>query len=637
MSQKVESCIICENYRFWLELQLVDDKGQPLANVPYTLAERGTGRTMQGSSDPQGLIKAEGLTARPYTLSLEPQPLADALTTLSPPAAIQGNDKALSDYCREQGYLLSENNRAGAFNPNAPTTVHRMTAGQISRSVHYQQRDNGYPLLFPYDHRRVIAIKRIAEPVFAKSTLRGLGNTDAGDTVEDLANFGLCDYNAYTCGIDAAAKQPRQRSSSFLSLLGIGTANAFVAPMPPSPIGGFGGAAAGGAMGQQAINPPDINQDSSRFAFQSENDYAIAKGVSKGLGSSTWFDSARVLVGMIPNIYDGDSLTHPDLLEIAEIGGTAPTRMRVGFASTGTTSAAMASASQLIAYHTERDSGFDQVPVIKGELASDAEARGVLSLPIYQSSNGLPNANTQAEIYRFDADGTTLYMGVSASGEIINISARIDDIPNEPIIHAGPSPLPQKVEKPEGFAIHDFDYRPETLPVADDGIVWRHTGHDVEPVDFRDYILTVDRKDVKPVYISLNPKIPGLDKPLRDPHPDYPPNQDVLDKMNSREYQKKVLDENYDCSEIARDLKEAAGGQGEILEVRSTEKYGSIKVFENGEFENGMEYHQVYSDGMYIYEPRISSQAIPKGDWEKHIKGINDGKLTITNKPTGLK
>ncbi|WP_318836635.1 hypothetical protein [Providencia sp. PROV102] len=54
MSQKVESCIICENYRFWLELQLVDDKGQPLANVPYTLAERGTGRTLQGSSDPQG-------------------------------------------------------------------------------------------------------------------------------------------------------------------------------------------------------------------------------------------------------------------------------------------------------------------------------------------------------------------------------------------------------------------------------------------------------------------------------------------------------------------------------------------------------------------------------------------------------
>nr|ELR5041852.1 hypothetical protein [Providencia stuartii]ELR5082306.1 hypothetical protein [Providencia stuartii] len=506
MSQKTESCIICDNYRFWIDLQLVDDKGQPLIGVAYTLSERGTGRTLAGSSDTQGLIHAEGMTARPYTLTLEPQSLADALTTLSPPAAIQGKEKSLKDFCREQGYQFSEQHRAGEFNEGLPETVHRMTAGQISRSAHYQQRDEGYQLWFPYDHHRVIAIKRIAEPVFAKSILRGEGNTDAGDTVEDLAYFGLCDYSTYTCGIDATMTQPNQGSFSFLSLLGIGTANAFAAPMPPGPMGGFGATAAGGAIGQQGINSPDINQDSRRFAFQSENDYAIAKGVSKGFSTSGWFDSARVLFAMAPNFYEGDSITQPDLLEIAEIGGTAPTRLRVGFASSVSAEAAiaMASASQLIALHTERDSGLDQVPVIKGELASEAEAREVLSLPIYQSPNGLPNPNIQAEIYRFDADGTTLYMGVAASGDIINISARIDDIPNEPIIHAGPSPLPQKVEKPEGFTIHESDTRPETLPIADDEIVWRHTGHDVEPVDFRDYILTVERKDVKPVYTSLN-------------------------------------------------------------------------------------------------------------------------------------
>ncbi|MEZ2895455.1 hypothetical protein [Providencia rettgeri] len=504
MSQKVESCIICENYRFWLELQLVDDKGQPLANVPYTLAERGTGRMLQGSSDPQGLIKAEGLTARPYTLSLEPQPLADALTTLSPPAPIQGNDKSLSDYCHEQGYLLSENNRAGAFNPNAPTTVHRMTAGQISRSTHYQQRDKGYPLLFPYDHRRVIAIKRIAEPVFAKSTLRGLGNTDEGLGVEALANFGLCDYSNYTCNTASQTAQAAPQSnwvSSLLSALNpIGTAQASPAffLLEGMEATAISGGLAGAAVGQQDTsfgwdNPQESTNHRIARQFERElrkpSDLAVA---------------GNVLFAMIANYYEGDSITQPDLLEIAEIGGTAPTRMRVGFASTGTTAAAMASASQLIAYHTERDSGFDQVPVIKGELASEAEAREVLSLPIYQSSNGLPNANTHAEIYRFDAGGTTLYMGVAASGEIINISARIDDIPKGPIIHAGPSPLPQKAEKPEGFAIHESDTRPETLPIADDGIVWRHTGHDVEPVDFRDYILTVERGDVKPVYASIN-------------------------------------------------------------------------------------------------------------------------------------
>ncbi|EPM4786990.1 S-type pyocin domain-containing protein, partial [Providencia stuartii] len=143
----------------------MDDKGQPLIGVAYTLSERGTGRTLAGSSDPQGLIHAEGMTARPYTLTLEPQSLADALTTLSSPAAIQGKDKSLKDFCLEQGYSLSEQHRAGEFNTGLPETVHRMTAGQISRSAHYQQRDEGYQLWFPYDLHRVIAIKRIAEPV----------------------------------------------------------------------------------------------------------------------------------------------------------------------------------------------------------------------------------------------------------------------------------------------------------------------------------------------------------------------------------------------------------------------------------------------------------------------------------------
>ncbi|MEX6315807.1 hypothetical protein AB6G19_21225 [Providencia manganoxydans] len=142
---------------------------------------------------------------------------------------------------------------------------------------------------------------------------------------------------------------------------------------------------------------------------------------------------------------------------------------------------------------------------------------------------------------------------------------------------------------------------------------------------------------MKPLYTSLNTQIPGLDKPLREPHPDYPPNQDVLDRMNSSEYQSRIKDSRYDCSEIARDLHDAADGKGEILEVRSVEKYGSINVFENGVIEEGMDYHQVYSDGQYIYEPRITSQAMPKGDWEKHIKGINDCQIKISDKPKGLR
>ncbi len=262
---------------------------------------------------------------------------------------------------------------------------------------------------------------------------------------------------------------------------------------------GASGGVASAAVGQQG-------NDFGWGTTQQSSNQRIANGLEQTLRKPPpLVMSASILFAMAANYYKGDSLIQQDLLEIADMGGTAPTRLRVGFASTDETGVAMASASQLIALHTEPDSDKAQVPVIKGQLASDAERMEVISLPAYQSLGNALSRLAPIEVYRFDVGGgTQLYMGVAASGDIINISARIDDIPKGPIIHAGPSPLPQKVEKPEGFTIHESDTQPETLPIADDEIVWRHTGHDVEPVDFRDYILTVERKDVKPVYTSLN-------------------------------------------------------------------------------------------------------------------------------------
>ncbi len=51
----------------------------------------------------------------------------------------------------------------------------------------------------------------------------------------------------------------------------------------------------------------------------------------------------------------------------------------------------------------------------------------------------------------------------------------------------------------------------------------------------------------------------------------------------------------------------------------------------------GQAYHQVYTDGRYVYDPRLSSQPIPKGDWEQHIKGMNPDGVTISDKLQGLR
>ncbi|WP_025121277.1 MULTISPECIES: hemagglutinin repeat-containing protein [unclassified Serratia (in: enterobacteria)] len=136
--------------------------------------------------------------------------------------------------------------------------------------------------------------------------------------------------------------------------------------------------------------------------------------------------------------------------------------------------------------------------------------------------------------------------------------------------------------------------------------------------------------------IYLNEKIPGLEN-VRPENPGYPANQDVVNKMNDPKFMSWANDTKCtDCSDIAPTLLDAAGGQGKIIEVRPVSR-GNLNVFESGQIEREMEFHQVYTDGRYVYDPRVSLKPIPKGDWEKHIKAINPEGVTISDKLEGLK
>ncbi|HAU4366742.1 TPA: filamentous hemagglutinin N-terminal domain-containing protein [Citrobacter amalonaticus] len=133
-----------------------------------------------------------------------------------------------------------------------------------------------------------------------------------------------------------------------------------------------------------------------------------------------------------------------------------------------------------------------------------------------------------------------------------------------------------------------------------------------------------------------NEKIPGLEN-VRPENPGYPANQSVIDKMNDPKFIAWINNTSCtDCSDIAPKLLDAAGGQGKIIEVRPIIS-GSLNVYENGRTEADMTFHQVYTDGKYVYDPRLSLNPIPKGDWEKHMKSINPGGITITDKYKGLK
>ncbi|MCR4678981.1 MAG: RHS repeat-associated core domain-containing protein [Lachnospiraceae bacterium] len=93
---------------------------------------------------------------------------------------------------------------------------------------------------------------------------------------------------------------------------------------------------------------------------------------------------------------------------------------------------------------------------------------------------------------------------------------------------------------------------------------------------------------------------------------------DKLDKLLNSDYYK--TDTGYDCSEIAEDFYNAAGEKGKIFRIEG--KDGIINGYEYGRVYDYL-YHEVYSDGTYIYDPRYRNAPVFKADYFRALKAIN--------------
>lgn len=80
--------------------------------------------------------------------------------------------------------------------------------------------------------------------------------------------------------------------------------------------------------------------------------------------------------------------------------------------------------------------------------------------------------------------------------------------------------------------------------------------------------------------------------------------QSKFNKLLNSDYYKN--NPGYDCSEIATDFYDTAGQQGKIYRIEG--KDGVINGYEYGKVYD-FEYHEVYSDGVYIYDPRYKKYA----------------------------
>ncbi|MEU0272352.1 putative T7SS-secreted protein [Streptomyces sp. NPDC006307] len=111
---------------------------------------------------------------------------------------------------------------------------------------------------------------------------------------------------------------------------------------------------------------------------------------------------------------------------------------------------------------------------------------------------------------------------------------------------------------------------------------------------------------------------------FRPPSPNHPPSVTATEAMGSA-----PTGGNIDCSEVAEYIRRNSNDEGKIINFTI---YGDpvIRIPEEGG-RNVVDYryHDVYTDGRYVYDPVMSRDPIPYGDYERAIRLMNPGKKLL--------
>lgn len=212
-------------------------------------------------------------------------------------------------------------------------------------------------------------------PVFAKSVLRGTGNTDAGTAEEPQDNVGEMSFYQSRPSQPApepeqhaqAAKkkktsppptpEPPKKKSLFDKVTGFFFGEAEAMPLPPPPVV-MGGSAEAGMVAVAGEATAKANQDAAK---------ALTHTMKHLSGPEVWSGSLAmnlpfvVMGAIVQSKLKGDKsdlLTPEKLLEVAHSKGTVPTRVRYNWITDDETGRLKA-----VGYHTSTESGRDQVRV----------------------------------------------------------------------------------------------------------------------------------------------------------------------------------------------------------------------------------------------------------------------------------
>lgn len=221
-----------------------------------------------------------------------------------------------------------------------------------------------------------------AIPVFAKSVLRGTGNTDAGTAEEPQTNIGEMSF--YQSRPSQPAPEPEQhaqavkkrtspspppeppkKKSLFDKVTGFFFGEAEAMPLPPPPVV-MGGSAEAGMAAAAGGATAKANQDAAKALTHTMKHLSGPEVWSGSLAMNLPFIVMGAIVQSKLKGEKSDLLTPEKLLEAAHSKGTVPTRVRYNWITDDETGRLKA-----VGYHTSTESGRDQVRVRMLEKQTD--------------------------------------------------------------------------------------------------------------------------------------------------------------------------------------------------------------------------------------------------------------------------
>lgn len=219
----------------------------------------------------------------------------------------------------------------------------------------------------------------VAIPVFAKSVLRGTGNTDAGESEEPQSNIGeMSFYQSQPTQPDPEPEQHAQaakkkktalppeppKKSLFDKVTGFFFGEAEAMPLPPPPV--MAGTAEAGMAASAGGATAKASQDAATALTHSMKRLSGPEVCNGRLAMNLPFVVMGAIIQSNLKGEESDLLTPQNLLEVAHSKGTVPTRVRYNWITDDDSGRLKA-----VGYHTTAASGRDQVRVRMLERQTD--------------------------------------------------------------------------------------------------------------------------------------------------------------------------------------------------------------------------------------------------------------------------